>query len=387
MCGNRHMKTIESTETLVYFDGVVVFAGKDPIGGHYIGSIIDTLNSVDRYLVAGVSPDRLRQFRSGSVDLRTLFLEAPDGEWFLATSRTDIEQPLVLEPGEGSLLASDFLPEEGFLLDDVPSDDLALQEARERGNVVFEFRVEPLEASGAHRVRMTALGGLLMQIQTVVKHAYRSELRLLSDSVRSEIDPSDGALMDVVVPAAAGSLRVIMEAVKEPDMFGNGELARGLQRLDKVFACADEPDTAKEQLEPHQGHLAGSYIKLMRLLSDNGTGLWYSWAEPTSVGSNRGGVSLANARSLITQLSEVTNLGVEKEVITGEFEKVDRNSGDWGLLTEDGRRFGKIGDDGPSLNGLTVGSRYRFHCVEEVELVDITGRERRTLYLKKIEPL
>ena len=64
------MKTIQPTETLVYYDGVEVFAGQDSIGG---GMIIDTIDTVDRYLVTGVSPEPAAI--SGVVDLRTLFLE------------------------------------------------------------------------------------------------------------------------------------------------------------------------------------------------------------------------------------------------------------------------------------------------------------------------
>ena len=123
------MKTIYPTETLVYYDGVAVFAGQDYIGGHYIGVIIDTIEAVDRYLVAGVSPDRLRQFRSGTVDLRTLFLEAPDGEWFITYADGGPGQPLVLESQLGPSLPVEFLPDQGFVLEERTTDDTALQEA------------------------------------------------------------------------------------------------------------------------------------------------------------------------------------------------------------------------------------------------------------------
>jgi hypothetical protein len=68
------MKTITPTEILVYYDGVGVFVGHDLIGGHYIGMIVDRVGGIDHYLVVGVSPDGLRSFRSGALDLRTLFL-------------------------------------------------------------------------------------------------------------------------------------------------------------------------------------------------------------------------------------------------------------------------------------------------------------------------
>ena len=380
------MRHIQPTETLVYYDGVEVFTGQDSIGGHYIGMIIDTIDTVDRYLVTGVAPERLRQFRSGGVDLRTLFLEAPDDEWFVTMADGDPGQSLVLEPQSGPLLATEFLPEEGFFLEDVPVDDLALQQARERGKVVFEFSVEPPETAVGHRIRMTTLATLLIHLQRFVRYAYRAALRDLPSNVRQLIDTTDGHIMDVVVPGTPGSYRVILEAAKPPDMFGSGELVRGLRRMDEVFTCADNPDAAQELLQVHRGHLAGTFIKLLQFLADHQTGLRYGWADPAFSEVQHGGVSEVAARQLSELLSGVTSLGTESVTLTGEFERVNRSAGDWGLLTQDGPRFGKVPDEGPSLNGLIVGNRYRFDCVEDTE-VDAAGRETHILYLHRIEAL
>ena len=379
------MRHIQPTETLVYYDGVEVFAGQDSIGGHYIGMIIDTIDTVDRYLVTGVAPERLRQFRSGGVDLRTLFLEAPDDEWFVTMADGDPGQSLVLEPQSGPLLATEFLPEEGFFLEDVPVDDLALQQARERGKVVFEFSVEPPETAVGHRIRMTTLATLLIHLQTFVRYAYRAAVRDLPNSVRQQIDTTDGHVMDVVEPAMAGSFRVILEAANPPDMFGSGELVRGLRRVDEVFACTDDPNAAQDLLQAHRGHLAGSFIKLVQFLADHQTGFRYGWADPVFPQVQHGGISQVLARQLAESLSGVTSLATETVTLVGEFVRVNLETGDWGLLTDDGRRVGKLGDNGPSLDGLITRKRYRFECVEDIE-VDAAGRETHTLYLQKIEP-
>ena len=379
------MRTIQPTETLVYYDGVEVFAGQDSIGGHYIGMIIDTIDAVDRYLVTGVTPERLRQFRGGAVDLRTLFLEAPGDEWFITRADGEPEQLLTLEPQSGALLATGFLPEEGFFLEDVPVDDFALQQARERGRVVFEFSVEPPETAAGHRIRTATLAALLTHLQTFVRYAYRAAVRDLPDNIRPQIDTAEGHTMDVVEPAMAGSFRVMLEAAN-PNMFGSGELVRGLKRMDEVFACADNPDAARELLKDHQGHLAGSFIKLVKCLADHQTGFKYGWADPAFYEVQHGGVSEDAAQQLAELLSGVTSLGTEPVTLTGEFERVNRSAGDWGLLTEDGRKSGKVADDGPSLNGLIVGKRYRFDCIEDIE-VDAAGREKHVLYLQEIEAL
>ena len=94
----------------------------------------------------------------------------------------------------------------------------------------------------------------------------------------------------------------------------------------------------------------------------------------------------AEVGPLVEALSSVTDLGLEAVTLEGTFERFNRESGAWGLLTTDGQRLGKVRDDGPTLDGLEVGGRYVFHCDEVIEEVEITGRESRTLYLNRHEP-
>ncbi len=377
------MKSIFPTAILDYYDGVLIFAGRDQIGGHYVGSIIDTVDGIDQYLVTGANPERLRQFRVGLVDLRSLLLEAPGGEWFLTSGKGEPGDPLILQPQYEPLDTTDFLPEPNFFLEDGPIDDLALQRARERGNVVFEFSVDPPEASDEHRIRAETLAQVLIYIQSVVRWAYRNAIKDLSSQIRRRIGTIDGHLMDVVVPAAAGSYRVILEGSKSPDLFGWGELVRALQKLDAVFATANNLQTVRISLQEHRGHLARSYINLIKFLADKNTGLNYSWADGMSVSSHRGGVSGATAKSLANIFSETDNLAVENTTLVGEFERVNRSTGSWGLMTVEGVKVGKVVKGGPSLNGLEVGRRYRFDCHEEFK-VDAAGREIFTYYLRNV---
>lgn len=85
-------------------------------------------------------------------------------------------------------------------------------------------------------------------------------------------------------------------------------------------------------------------------------------------------------------LSGVSNLGSEAVTLIGTFEKANRATGTWGLLTSDGLYSGRVKEGGPSLEGLKIGGIYRFSCVEEIEEIEGTGREQRTLYLAEHEP-
>lgn len=379
------MTTVRHTMTLVYYDGPQVFEGRDEIGGHYIAVMVEPAGGKDRYLVAGVEPERLRQFRMGNLDLRSLLVQRALEEWFLASPSGDLAEPLLLEPQRTSLASFPQLPDADFLLHDQPAAAEALREARARNNLVLEISVDPPEAVTEHRIRVATLAGLLMHVQTMVKHSYGAALRGLAPGVRRNVDRTDAHLLDVVVPAATGSFRVVMEAAKSPNLFGGSEVARSLERVDGLFANVSNPQETLSTLKEHRGHLAGAYLRFLRFLVQNESGFRYAWAEPTFAEPRECGVSRAETGPLVDALSSVSNLGAETVVIAGALKKADVDSGAWRLAADDEEFSGKIKDGGPSLAGLKLESVYRFTCLEEIEETQ-GGREQRALYLTEHEP-
>lgn len=377
------MKTILHTATLLYYDGVQIFEGRDLIGGHYIAALANDDNGVDTYAVVGTSPESLRRFRVGAIDLKSLMLEMPDGQWYIAQPEDGESVKIRLQPQTTSLAESDFLPDDGLVLYDDPVEDLALSEARERQNVVFEFSMSPPETARGHRVRVETLASALSHIQRMVRYSYQRASRGVSGKIvdATEID----YLMDVIIPAAPGSFRVLMEAAKPSDLFGAGRLALALECMDEVFASVSDPLKAVEGLRCYKGRLARSCINLLGFLAEVDTGLRYSWAQPNLTAARHVGISQADAKNLSRILSEVVDIGNEETVIEGELEKANRSgAGSWALLTEEGVKSGKVRqDDEIRLDGLEVGKRYRFDCVEEIE-VNAVGKETRALYLKEI---
>ena len=110
--------------TLVYYDGVQVFAGQDDVGDHYVGAMIYTVGDADRYLVVAVAPDPLRRFYTGYLYLSALLLESSVDGWYTTLVDDDFERPVSLEPEQGPLLEMDYLPEAGFSLGKTPTDNL-----------------------------------------------------------------------------------------------------------------------------------------------------------------------------------------------------------------------------------------------------------------------
>ena len=380
------MKSIRHRSTLVYYDGVQVFEGVDAIGGNYIAVLVDSFDAGDCYLVVGVAPERLRKFRIGALDLRSLILDRVEGEWYLATASNLPDEPMTLEAQIQSLEQTTYLPDPGFVLHARPPASKMVNEARSRNNLVMEVVVEPPEASTEHRIRLTTFARLLSEIQLLAKHAYKRALRDMTPALKKAISPDEGPLFDVVVPAGAGSFSVLLEAAQTPDLVGNNELARALSRMDQLFENVQDPRQNLDIVKANKGHFAGAYIRLLRLLVDSDTNLRYAWAEPGSSEPHARSIARVQAAGLIGYFSQVSNLDTEEVELVGSLKKVDMTNGTWKLDTDEGMVVGRRGDGGPSLAGLETDALYRFKCSEMVEVSE-TGKEERTLYLIEHEPL
>ena len=70
------IKAIRYTAMLDYCDGPLLFEALDATGGQYLAMLVETDDKRDMYAVIDLAPERLRQFRTGSVDLRTVLVEA-----------------------------------------------------------------------------------------------------------------------------------------------------------------------------------------------------------------------------------------------------------------------------------------------------------------------
>lgn len=304
-------RTIKPVAVLDYYDGIQLFEGRDPIGGHYIAVLLASLGKAEHFLATGAKPERLQQFRAGVLDLRTLLLDAPGGEWFFIYADAPYGEPLTLIPQEGDLAErEDLLPGEGYTLDDAPIDDLSEKRAIESNSTVFEFKLAPPESAYDRRVRANTLSEILAQTQAVVKYAYRSAIKERKHHGTASTPAADGYLMDVVVPAAPGSFRVILEAAAphgEPPSrpaLDPGDLTIALTRMDEMFQSAEHPDRAREILLKYKGDLADAYIKLLGILAEKNTGFHYSWADPHLPRASYGGVSAGVAKALYEALAD-----------------------------------------------------------------------------------
>lgn len=337
-------------------------------------------------MVVGAAPERLRQFRVGTIDLRSLIVDGnDDNEWYLGQFESD--RWLSLTRQESDLKGSQLLPDEGLVLRHRQVETDILDEAFSRKNLVFEVAVEPPETARDHRIRGEMLAKLLVHVQSLIKYGYRAALRDLIPAMRRTIESTSSATLDVVIPAAAGSFKIVFESENYSDLVGHNELSRGLERLDRLVQHASSAEETLSLIKADRGHIASAYLRLLRFLVASQTGIRYAWALPSAPKTYSGSVSISEAESLIEALSGVSDLGEESVELVGVLDEAYGSAGEWILVTEDGIERGKRAENGPSLAGLQIGARYRFSCLEKIEESEVSAKEKRTLFLVKYSPL
>lgn len=379
------MKTIRHAATLDYYDGPILFEGHDRIGGRYLATAVDDTEEGELlYAVVGVSPPELERFRGGLVDLRDVMLEAGSDEWYVA-SYSSAAQGFELRPQATPLARSAYLPDGGYTLDPTASSDVALLDtAQRRDNLVIELRAEPPQGADDHRLHVHSLVQMLDLMQKLVVYGYRAALKNTPRSLRPPTSVEDAVLMDVVVPAAAGSFCVLLEATGGGGECRGGELARGLEVVDGLFAASKAHDGVNLVMRTG-GRLASTYMKLVGFVAEERVGFRYSWAEPTLPQVRRNSMDVDEA----TQLWELMGGAVNRELpdvpVIGRLVKADLKTGAWVLESDTEVYKGTAGKDRALLDGLVVGRDYRFWCTAEVERKRATGKEARKYRLESSE--
>ncbi len=336
------------------------------------------------YAVVGVSPPELARFRRGLVDLREVMLEAGSDEWYVA-SYSSATEGFELRPQPTPLARSAYLPDEGYTLDPATSSDVALLDtAQRRNSLVIELRAEPPEGTDEHRIHVHSLVKMLDLMQKLVGYGYRAAVKRVPRNLRSTTPVEEAVLMDVVVPAAAGSFSVLLEAASDGPEGRGGELSRGLEVVDALFAGAKARGGVNVVTQTG-GRLASTYMKLVSFVAEEHVGFRYSWAEPSMSNVRRNSISVDEARYLCDLMGEAASLESREVSVMGRLVKADLKTGAWVLESATEVYKGAAGTDGSLLSGLVVGQDYRFSCTAEIERKRVTGKEARTFRLESSE--
>ncbi len=184
------MSTIRYTASLLYYDGPQIIEARDDEGHDYLALLVES-DGEDRYLAVEVAADRLRQFRSGALDLRMLLTESAEDGWYLTTT-ADLDQPLTIERQQTPVEESGFLPADGFVLHESDS-------PVERKQETVEVPTRPPKLADSAEARAEITRALRLDLVGPGADGY-----LAYEQLPGWVRPSNWYLTGFLVPRHAG---------------------------------------------------------------------------------------------------------------------------------------------------------------------------------------
>ena len=106
---------VTHTETLQFYDCDVLFEAEDGSGRKYIAVHDGEYDTGSEYKLAPVEERALNEFKAGLIDLRSLLMTAPNGEWYKTRIGTETEH-IELTKQESPLEITEDMPESGYFL-------------------------------------------------------------------------------------------------------------------------------------------------------------------------------------------------------------------------------------------------------------------------------
>ena len=106
---------VTHTETLQFYDCDVLFAAEDSHGRKYIAVHDGEYETGSEYKIAPVEEQALIEFKAGRIDLRSLMMTAPNGEWYKTRIGVETEE-IELAKQESPLEITEDMPESGYYL-------------------------------------------------------------------------------------------------------------------------------------------------------------------------------------------------------------------------------------------------------------------------------
>jgi len=373
-------------EVLIYVDGPELFIGNDQVGAHYICLLSESTDSVERYLCAPISTERLANFNLGQIDLLDIITDSETGELYTSIIRDSELAEIVLHLINISEVPDTWLPEKGFFFvkEDLPN-ELVVQESCSKNKGIVHLALNPPEARGDDtKIDIVTLADSSKAFQNLVKFAYKKSLSGLKPELRKKYESADNYELEAYA-CSSGSFKLHLQSKLDADLSGYAELFRAMTKIDELMQLAQDPEKAIEILKLNKGHLIGAFKKFLALIIEKNVPLYYEWTTPQHRKSFRKSITKETATPLYELLLDTKELDIEQKEFIGEVTKVDIEAGQWTIINEEDKKHysGRLDADSPvSLSGITAGGiRYKFICEERIEEETVSGKEKTFYFL------
>lgn len=365
---------IKIERILEFYDIPQVLIGTDRFCAKYLCTLYDDTEAY-RYIGIAISPERIKRYLNGEIDLRSLYIHPENGNSYfeIEYNNSNFE---ITNTVEGSL-SDNYLPLEGFYNEDSAEDTSLIEESIQLKHPAVHIGFSDPENS--HSIEAHVLSEALNHYQSLVTHCYIK--------IDGKKEDKDHQLR--VFNSSAASFNLHLFADSQFDLFMGSRIEKTLCAIDNIFRF-ENTDELKEKLDGFRGHTIGSYKKLIKLLIDNKLSFKYKWMSAyggNKVISNK--INIPRLQDIYEYLEESSELENEIKEFSGFFSKVDVDRGAWKLFdTNKNKSFSGESSNASLIAGITVTNvLYNITCREIIVNNNVSASEKYTLILDSITPI
>ncbi|WP_332461641.1 DUF6575 domain-containing protein [Denitrificimonas caeni] len=374
------MRKIIPTIILLYYDFPQVFIGKDSVDLRYVCMAVSENAEGPIYFCTPTSGNRIDKLCTAKIDLREVFSDPELSSFYECTASNDNNE-LMISPVEG-VCPKEYLPDEGLYFDGY---DEVSSKALELNSIVSYASLSVAESEDIPRIRTTKLSEFLIIYQNAIKHL----TKLTAKEVNKTVAKGETPYSTDVFGFSYGSFTIQMRSSYESDLLGdNALLAGAFEKLNKLLALTNDPDSAINYLQSLKGHTASSLIKLLEFMVDNSCPISHRWANPYMGGSHSASASLGHVSELVKLCRQRDDLFSEQVVLKGYFTIANSDANTWKIIDDEGEHnSGAIHPESSiTMDGIIIRKqKYMLTCEERIEVVLGTSKEVKKLLLTSLE--
>lgn len=360
---------VEIEDTLLYYDGPVLFTVRSSNGGRYIGFWSDDLDDASVFWYSALSDERYQKLLSGEIEVRSPFVEV---DYVLEARRSHSTAEYISaiwkSPAE---LDSEALPEEGYKFSAAESDktisagfaETAHVLAKREGRAVARFILNV--GQKLHEAPAAATAGLIMSCQRLI-NAIGFNIADTNQAAWKEIRELN---LLAFRPARVGSLGIELMAVRPSEMMDLSLVEKSLDVMLDLFDAGSDQEKLKQCFAPLDVRAARAFRDLLSSLEKSGGDVLVEAGTTAPNGERQTPVTKHQITKMVTAMKQVEKRKSELE-FEAELVGLDKESPTWfhvRRISDDASFQGKAtGQAADALQDVSTSKRYLVKILETI---------------------
>ena len=351
-------------ETLDYYDCVLLFEAEDETGRKYVAVHDDDYQTGCEYIVTPVPQQSLTAFKAGRIDLRRLMAASPDGQWYM--TKVGVEtRSIALVPGDGPVVTSGNLPDEGYYMTPTSMDRRAQRFAVASNRPAMTVRAGGTEELEAHEMHLSMFNAMARRFVDGVRSLVQEEHH---EAPKAQYE------MKLIGSPAPGSMEILLAAPMRGNWFEPDYIVSAMDEWTKMMDASFNENNVEMVIQSHGTQSLQQLRLIANWLRRNGVYLDIEWSAGINGSSGAVLVNSERAGDVADKLKAVSNVSTTTVELAGMLDGISLSKGTWTILTDDGPRTGKSRSS--TLEGMTTGRYYVLTCEQTVDEMSNNPRPR-----------